>query len=128
MIRWFREHSQRLQVTLWTLVWPPTIWAGHFLFCYLFAAVWCAKAGGSLRMVQWSIGAATLLALALILVAGGVAYHQMRSPGDAPPPHEHGTREDRFRFIAISTLMLAGLSFAAVIFTALPAVFFGRCE
>lgn len=127
MIRWFREQSQRLQVTLWTLIWPPTIWAGHFLFCYILAALWCEKAGGSLRTVQWSIGAATLLALLLILVAGAIAFHQMRLPGD-DPPHEEGTREDRFRFIAMSTLMLAGLSFVAVVFTALPAVFFGVCQ
>ncbi|SEK07373.1 hypothetical protein SAMN05518849_1581, partial [Sphingobium sp. AP50] len=33
-----RPHwSERLKVTLWTLIVPPTIWAGHFLFSYLWA-------------------------------------------------------------------------------------------
>lgn len=127
MIRWIRTHSQRLNVTLWTLCWPPTIWALHFLFCYLLAAIWCEKAGGSLRFVQWSIAGATAVALIFVVIAGAIAYHQMRLPGGSAP-HEEGTREDRFRFLAVATLMLAGLSFAAVIFTALPAYYFGTCQ
>ena len=31
--------------TLWTLFTAPVIWAFHFLFCYVAAAVWCAKRG-----------------------------------------------------------------------------------
>ena len=39
-----RKHWARdLKVTLWTLIVPPTIWAVHFLFCYLWVAVTCAK-------------------------------------------------------------------------------------
>ena len=39
-----RKHWARdLKVTLWTLIIPPTIWAVHFLFCYLWVAVTCAK-------------------------------------------------------------------------------------
>ena len=38
-----RERILGLKVTLWTLIVPPTVWAGHFLFCYLWVSVSCAK-------------------------------------------------------------------------------------
>ena len=128
MIRKLRRASKRLRVTLWTLIVSPLIWTGHFLFCYLFAAIWCAKTGGAmLDPVRWAIGAATVVALILILVDAYIAWVQMRLPGDEPP-HQESTRIDRLRFIAVATLMLAGLSFIAVVYTALPALFFASCR
>ena len=50
-----------------------------------------------------------------------------QTPGDAPP-HDEGTAIDRLRFLALSTRLLAGLSFVAVIFTALPVIVFGDCR
>ncbi|MGB7839915.1 MAG: hypothetical protein WBL40_17580 [Terrimicrobiaceae bacterium] len=32
--------------SLWLLMISPTIWAAHFLLCYLTAAIWCAKFAG----------------------------------------------------------------------------------
>ena len=31
--------------SLWAMIVAPTIWAVHFLACYILAAIWCAKAG-----------------------------------------------------------------------------------
>lgn len=119
---------ERLRTSLWTLSVPPTIWAAHFLFCYLFAAIRCAKApADGLAGLGWWIGGATLLSLALILWAGIVAWHQQSGGSDAPP-HKESTKEDRTRFIAFSTLLLAGLSSVAVVFTALPAFAFTTCQ
>jgi hypothetical protein len=47
-------------------------------------------------------------------------------PGQSTP-HEDGTDIDRLRFLAKSTLLLAGLSFVGVLFTALPVIFLRDC-
>lgn len=126
MKRGLPERVRELKVTLWTLIVPPTVWAGHFLFAYLWVSVQCAKTGGFARypLVFWG---GTVLALVAILLSGVIALIQSRAPGD-PPPHEHGTDIDRLRFVAYSTLLLAGLSFVAVVFTALPVLFIGDCR
>jgi hypothetical protein len=126
MKRGFGDRLRELRVTLWTLIVPPTVWAVHFLFCYLWVAVSCAKLGAFARFpVAFAIG--TLVALAIIAASGGIAWAQTRGPGD-DPPHEEGTDVDRLRFLAKSTLLLAGLSFVAVLFTAAPALMLSDCR
>lgn len=121
-----RSHVHGLRVTLWTLIVPPGVWAGHFLFSYLWAAISCAKVGSFARFpTLFVIG--TLIALVTILAAGWVAHVQASGPG-GPPPHEDSTEPDRLRFLAKSTVLLAGLSFVAVVFTALPVVFLDDCR
>ena len=124
-----KKHWARdLKVTLWTLIVPPTIWAAHFLFCYLWVAVTCAKRPGtSLAGFPLATAIATVVALLGIAAAGYIARVQSQTPGD-PPPHEQGTAIDRLRFLALSTRLLAALSFVAVIFTALPVIIFGDCR
>ncbi|GGB23173.1 hypothetical protein GCM10011380_11090 [Sphingomonas metalli] len=120
------ERIRSLRVSLWTLIVPPSVWAAHFLFSYLWAALNCAKVGQFARFpTLFAVG--TVLALLVILAAGAIAYVQQATPGDEPP-HESGTRVDRLRFIAKSTLLLAGLSFVGVIFTATPVVFLTDCR
>ena len=46
MKRGFGHRVRELKVTLWTLIVPPSVWAAHFLFSYLWAAIRCAKLGG----------------------------------------------------------------------------------
>lgn len=115
-----------LAVTLWTLIVPPATWAAHFLFSYLWAAVLCAKQGDFTTnpAVFW-VG--TALALIVIVGSGVIASVQARGPGTAPP-HEHGTDNDRLRFMAYSTYLLAGLSFVGVVFSALPVIFIENCR
>ena len=126
-----RKHWARdLKVTLWTLIVPPTIWAVHFLFCSLWVAVTCAKSptpGTALTGFPLATLIATIVALLGIVAAGYIARVQSETPGD-PAPHEQGTAIDRLRFLALSTRLLAGLSFVAVIFTALPVIIFGDCR
>ena len=119
MRRWLRR-ARRLNVTLWTLIVPPTTWAVHFLFSYLWAAVSCARLGVWARFpTAFAIG--TLVALLVIVAAGVIAWQQARTPG-APAPHDDGTDIDRLRFLAYATMLLAGLSFVAVLFTAAPVI------
>ncbi len=121
-----RQRVRGLRVTLWTLILPPTVWAGHFLFCYLWVAVSCAKAGAFPRFtVAFVIG--TVVALAIIVASGWIGWIQSRTPGD-PPPHDEGTDIDRLRFLAHATMLLAALSFVAVVFTAAPALMLTDCR
>ena len=123
------RRAQQMRSTLWALILPPTIWAGHFLFCYIYAAIYCAKAGAlaPLGSVRTAIALATAGALAAVAAAGYVAWAKSRIPGD-PPPHDESTDEDRVRFLAVATLLLAALSFVAIVFTAVPALIFEDCR
>lgn len=121
-----RERIQGLKVTLWTLIVPPTVWAGHFLFCYLWVSVSCAKQGAFPRFPVAFL-AGTAVALAIIFASGVIAWVQSRAPGD-DPPHDDSTDIDRLRFLATATVLLAGLSFVAVIFTAAPALMLTDCR
>jgi hypothetical protein len=129
MIRALRDRAQRLKSTLWALVVPPTAWALHFLFCYGYAAVHCAKGGrlASLGEVRAGIGIATVIALVIVAASGYIAWAQSVVEGD-PPPHHESTDVDRLRFLAVATLLLAGLSFVAIVFTALPALVLEDCR
>ena len=68
-----RKHWARdLKVTLWTLILPPTIWAVHFMFCYLWVAVTCAKSptpGTALNGFPLATLIATIVALLGIVAA-----------------------------------------------------------
>jgi heme/copper-type cytochrome/quinol oxidase subunit 2 len=120
------QRARSLRVTLWTLIVPPTVWAAHFLFSYLWAAVSCAKLGVWARFpTAFAIG--TVIALLVIVASGIVAWQQSRTRGD-PPPHNEGTDIDRLRFLAYATMLLAGLSFVAVIFTAAPVIVLSDCR
>ncbi len=121
-----RDRILGLRVTLWTLIVPPTVWAAHFLFCYLWVAVSCAKLGAFPRFPVAFV-AGTAVALAITRASGASAWVPSRAPGD-PPPHEESTDSDRLRFLATATLLLAGLSFVAVIFTAAPALMLTDCR
>ncbi len=115
--------------TLWTLFTAPVVWALHFLICYVGAAVFCEKPdffGSDFNMLRISIGGVTVLALAMIAVSAVLAYRQWGF-GTGDPPHDDPTRRDRLLFQGYATLLLSGLSFVAVIFTALPALFFTGC-
>ena len=129
MIGGLRKRAQRLRQTLWAMVVAPSAWALHFLFCYPYAAVRCAREGrgAPLDDVRLAMIIATLVALTIVVVSGFVAWAQSRIEGD-PPPHQESTKEDRIRFLAKAKLLLAALSFIAIVFTAIPAFVFGDCR
>ena len=117
---------RRRTVTLWTMVVPPTVWAAHFLFSYLWAALMCAKVGAFAAFPTLYV-AATAVAIVVIVASGVIAWVQAREPGDAPP-HDAGTTKDRQRFLATATVLLAALSTIAVVFTAAPVAFLTDCR
>lgn len=108
----------------------PTIWAAHFLLCYVTAAVWCAKqptALAPLAGVRSAIAVYTLISLAAIAVVGWRGY-RAHSLGDAEPPHDEDSPQDRHRFMGFATLLLSGLSALAVVYTGLVTVFIETCQ
>jgi hypothetical protein len=122
------EHDE----TLWALTVAPTIWAVHFLLCYGTASVWCARAGeasASIGGIRTAIGVYTVVALAGIAVSGAGGYRRHgHGHGLETTGHDFDSPEGRHRFLGFATLLLAGLSAVATIFTAMPAVFIATCR
>ncbi len=115
--------------SLWTLFTGPVVWAMHFLACYVGAAIFCEKPGflgTDFTNLRVAIAIVTVLALSLIVLAAVLAWRQWAF-GTGDPPHDDPTRRDRLLFQGYATLLLSGLSFVAVIFTAIPALFFAEC-
>jgi Kef-type K+ transport system membrane component KefB len=115
--------------TLWTLFTAPVVWALHFLVCYVGAAIYCEKPhilAGDFDNLRIVIAVATALSLAMIVLSAGLAWRQWGF-GTGDPPHDDPTRRDRLLFQGYATLLLSGLSFVAVIFTAMPALFLTEC-
>lgn len=115
--------------SLWTLFTAPVVWALHFLLCYVTTAIFCEKPdllGLDFVSLRIAIAAITVLALAMIVISALLAWRQWGF-GTGDPPHNDPTRRDRLLFQGYATLLLSGLSFVAVIFTALPALFITEC-
>ena len=115
--------------SLWTLFTAPVVWATHFIFCYVGAAVYCAKEdvfGLGFEAVRIGIAAVTIAALAMILASAWLAWRQWGF-GMHDPPHDDPTSHDRKLFQGFATLLLSGLSFIGVIFVALPVLFVSEC-
>lgn len=116
--------------SLWTLFTAPTIWALHFLACYVGAAVYCAKREAldfGFDGVRLGIAIITILSLALIVLSGWLAWRQWGF-GAYDPPHSDPTPHDRRRFQGFATLLLSALSFVAVVMTAIPAIVITECN
>ncbi|SMH29994.1 hypothetical protein [Mesorhizobium australicum] len=115
--------------TLWTLFTAPVVWALHFLACYVGAAIFCEKPGflgNDFDNLRIAIGVVTALSLGMIALSAALAWRQWGF-GTGDPPHDDPTRRDRLLFQGYATLLLSGLSFVAVVFTALPALFITEC-
>lgn len=117
------------RASLWQLVAGPSAWALHFLACYATAAVWCAKharlpPSAGLRGTLWIY---TAIALAAIAWAGWRALRR-HAWGRASLPHDDPSAGDRHRFLGHATLLLCGLSFVAVLYSAMAIAFVGSCR
>lgn len=116
--------------SLWLLISAPTIWAIHFLACYLTASVWCEKIAGDaddFAPVRWAFGVYTLFAVVGILAIGWISYCRIRnSLGDFPHDADHPG--DRHRFLGFATFLLCWLSLTATLFVAAVALFMETCR
>ena len=116
---------------LWQVIAAPIIWAVHFLFCYVFAAIYCEKLGrdASLDIATWVIVGATGLALLLIGLSTLRLWRvRGRSLTDDDFEYEHNTPEERHRFLSHVALMLCVLSAVAVLYVAIPMLYLTSCR
>ena len=116
---------------LWRVIAAPIVWAVHFLFCYVYGAIHCAKAGrdASLAGPTYVIVGATAIALALIALS---THHLWRVRGRSLTANdfefEHNTPEERHRFLSHVALMLCVLSAIAVLYVAIPMLYLTSCR
>ena len=127
------------QDSLFSLIIGPIVWTVHFLVLYITAAIACAHGVFheellGIRIVPLIGGAATLVAVLLILDALVLSWRRWRSgpfDGEAAPqlpPHDASDVASRRRFMAYAGVLLSGLSLIAVVWQALPLVFFASCR
>ncbi len=116
---------------LWRVIAAPIVWALHFLFCYIYAAIHCEKMGreAPLGDVRIAIAVATAVALAAIAAS---TWHLWRVRGrsltDNDFEFDHNTPEERHRFLSHVALMLCVLSAVAVLYVAIPVFYLASCR
>jgi hypothetical protein len=116
---------------LWRVIAAPIIWATHFLFCYVFAAVYCEKMGrgASLDDARLWVIVATVVALAGIGWSTHAVWRvRARSLTDNDFEFEHNSPEERHRFLSHMALMLSALSAVAVIYVLIPVLYLATCR
>lgn len=116
---------------LWRVIAAPIIWALHFLFCYVYVAVFCAKAGRDAQLEHPMVVVIIMTMVALALI--GLLTHQIwqvraRSLTENDFEFEHNTPEERHRFLSHVALMLCILSAIAVLYVTIPVLYLSTCR
>lgn len=84
-MRTTRDHDQVESETghgtdLWRVIAAPVVWAIHFLFCYIYGAIYCQKLGRDASLAEPAVVVIGATAVALSLIAyrasasGGYAH------------------------------------------------------
>ena len=116
---------------LWRVIASPIVWALHFLFCYVYAAIYCEKSGRDASLAQPTVAifGATLVALGLIGLSTWRLWRvRGRSLTDNDFEYEHNTPEERHRFLSHVALMLCVLSAVAVLYVTIPMLYLSTCR
>jgi hypothetical protein len=91
------------------------IWAVHFLFVYVAAAIICARYAGAtlggIPFVTFLTGSATVLACAAALILIWFALRRARADSDT---------DASVRFIYFLTSAIGALALVAIVFSAIP--------
>lgn len=120
----------KTQDNLWTLVAAPTIWGFHFLFSYFLAAYRCVPNDDIFKNIggtRTAIAGVTAGCLLLIVLIARRAWREWRADGGGFS-NDQDTSAARERFLEFTTLLLAALSFVAVVFETLPVYVFWDCR
>ncbi len=123
------EPQPRRDDRLLGLAAAPTIWAAHFLVCYVFTAIWCAKLPETgLATPRMVIAAATAVALAAIGLVSLRVHNQWGFTVEEEPRHDDDTVAARHAFLSRATFLLCALSAVATVYVAIPALFLSTCR
>jgi heme/copper-type cytochrome/quinol oxidase subunit 2 len=109
----------------------PLVWALHFLFCYVYVAIFCEKAGRAAPLddARTAVVVATVIALVLIGWSTVSLWRvRGRSLTDDDFEFEHNAPEERHRFLSHVALMLCLLSAVAVVYVAIPIFYLATCR
>jgi hypothetical protein len=113
---------------LWVPLLGPIIWSSHFTVSYIWAAMACgrfaARAAGSLDTALIVMTVIALVPIGVLFVRG-LRQLDYRLPDQ---PNDDGTPEDRSRFMAYMTILLAGMSGIATLFVGVAAFSMGGCQ
>ncbi|SPJ23451.1 hypothetical protein [Palleronia abyssalis] len=113
---------------IFRMIAAPTVWAIHFLLVYCTAALWCARDWGSIGALQAVIFGYTAVCLILVGILGWQMWRQWDYFDDNDYIHDQSTDEHRREFLGHAGFMLACLSFVAIIFDTMPAIFAATCQ
>jgi hypothetical protein len=112
---------------IWLPVVAPVIWATHFTACYAVLALACGRFGDR-TVAPTTTAIAALTAIALVAIAALFVHGWRRHGYDLPDrPNDDASPEDRTRFMAFTTMLLAGLSWIATLYVGLAAWASGGC-
>ena len=110
---------------LWIPLVAPIIWSTHFTIGYIWVAMACGRFGGFDRA---RLGVALLTAVAAAGIAVCFAHGLSRHGGRLPHrPNDAGTPEDRTRFMALTTMLLAALSLVGTLYVGIAVTAVGGC-
>ncbi|MCC9642004.1 transmembrane prediction [Rhodopirellula sp. JC740] len=118
-----------LSQQLWWIVVSPSLWAVHFMACYLTAAIWCEKAGGQADPFALHF-AITVYTVVVLPVMAWVAWNSHREfrRSEPPVPYDFDDPTDRTHFLGFTAFLLTLLSLVATLFTVLVFVFVRSCH
>ena len=113
---------------LWLPVVAPVVWSTHFTLCYTTAALACGRFADVLppARVRGLLAAFTVAAVAGMLWCVWDGWRRL-GKGWPRGPHDDDTPHDRRRFMAFTTVLLAGLSVLATVFEAAALWAVDRC-
>ncbi len=113
---------------LWIPIVAPVVWSTHFTACYIWIALACGRfAGhGGFEGARTAVAVMTAAAVVIIAICFGYGLHRhgRRLPDRS---NDDGTPEDRTQFMALTTMLLAGLSMAATLYVAVAVIAVGGC-
>ena len=114
---------------LWMPIVSPVIWAAHFMICYVWVALACGRPTlrGSIADADTGVAVVTAVASAAIGLCWFYGFHRhaRRLPDE---PNDDATPGDRTRFMAFTTMLLAGLSLIGTLFVGGAALAMGGCQ
>ncbi|HJU42447.1 MAG TPA: hypothetical protein VJ691_06510 [Vicinamibacterales bacterium] len=113
--------------SIWVPVVAPMIWAAHFLGCYAWMVLACGRFHDSIG-TPTDAAITGVTAVALIAISALFVHGWRRHGYDMPDrPNDDASPEDRTRFMAFTTMLLAGLSWIATLYVGLAAWSIGGC-
>lgn len=120
-------HTHERHEKIWVPVIAPVVWAFHFQICYALAALSCGRFTAMGRGAATEIAITTIIAVVLI-IACFVRGWQRHGHEIAVGANDEDSAVDRQQFVAVTTMLLAGLSAMGTLFVGIAATVVEPCS